>query len=50
MQNLRVISPADRTSDVLRMLDDTAARIVSGRAGHDPHGREVEERSFGAAN
>ncbi|MDV7197724.1 DUF389 domain-containing protein [Rhodococcus kroppenstedtii] len=24
MQNLRVISPADRTSDVLRMLDDTA--------------------------
>ncbi len=33
-----------------RMLDDTAARIVSGRAEHDPHGREAEERSFGAAN
>lgn len=31
-----------------RMLDDTAARIVSGRGDRDPPPREPEERSFRA--
>lgn len=33
-----------------RLLDDTAARIVSARPGRSADGRVAEERAFGATN